>query len=287
LERTLPTSIALKFTAAPDLPAIFIDRVQLETALLNLALNARDAMNGSGTIQIDARLAASDDPRLPSPIGGQPAPFIQLTVSDTGHGIPKHLLTRVVEPFYTTKPAGSGSGLGLSMVHGFVEQSGGRVLVTSKPQKGTSIHMYLPAMADINLPMPAAEHHDPNALAAEARVLIVEDDPGVCKILRLFLSDLNWDVEIATTGDEAITKLDAAPNPYSLVLTDLVMPGEKQGNDVVDHVGRTMPNCAVIVMSGNPDTAIKRGLKGDVLLKPVRRADLLDAISNAMSPGQA
>lgn len=269
-----PDSVDLQVTCdAPD-AAIYVDRAQLEGALLNLVVNAKDAMEGRGTLKISAYETAVFQAGLQ-----MPQPMLAIDVSDTGCGIPAEHLERVIEPFFSTKPESRGTGLGLAMVHGFARSAGGDLRISSEVDIGTTAQLLLPAVTkDQNITKDAGQA--PRDLPDGIRVLIVDDDPGIRRILDLFLRDLNWSVDHAESGVEAVRIIDAGPR-YDLILTDLSMPGSIQGDELASYARRKDRLTKCIVLTGNPDYAREADDQFDFLLKPLRRNEFLEAVAHA------
>ena len=210
-------------TILSDVWAVRVDVGELELALLNLTVNARDAMSRGGTISITAE-------NTHTARGGTAAmdlkgAFVAVTVADTGDGIPPDVLSKVFDPFFTTKPEGKGTGLGLSQVHGFVHQSGGTIDIASELGHGTRVTMYLPRAMDETAPK--AQPDGPRAQVAGRRVLLVEDDPDVAAVTREMLLVAECSVEIAENASLALEKIETMT--FDLVLSDIVMAGSMNG----------------------------------------------------------
>ncbi|HEX2841374.1 ATP-binding protein [Hyphomicrobium sp.] len=225
---------------------VFADRTQLELALLNLAVNARDAMPQGGSVSITARNKTISRTNSHSLNGD----FVAISVSDTGTGISPDVIDRIFDPFFTTKPIGKGTGLGLSQVYGFARQSGGTVLVSSEVGRGTTIEIILPRSAT-EIAMEASNRGGaPPAVAAplQKSVLLVEDNDEVATISREMLVTLGLDVEHAINAREALSRL--AINRYDALLTDVVMPGGINGIDLAREAAVKYPDMAIILTSG-------------------------------------
>ena len=287
LRRVLPDSIKLETAMLGGLWTARVDRASLETALLNLVVNARDAMPEGGTITIetanvrlDADYMRSRRETLP------PGRHVMVAVTDTGAGIDPAIRSRVIEPFFTTKARGEGSGLGLSMVDGFVRQSGGALQIYSEPGEGAAVKLYFPAVDAA----PAADAPPPPAPGAgetpAARILLVEDEPEVRAAAAARLRRAGHAVTEAETGDAAAA-LFAEAGPFDLLLTDIVMPGALQGPHLARELRETAPDLPVVFMSGYPEEAAVNGnglRPEDVkLMKPVDGARLLEAVARALA----
>ncbi len=271
LEYSLGDGVALSTQLAPDLPAVRVDPGQLENALMNLALNACDAMHGNG------RITFSTACKIPG--------AIEIAVGDTGYGIAPELLNRVFEPFFTTKAAGKGGGLGLSMVYGFVRQSGGEIGIESAPGQGTTLRIRLPVAAQREPSTESVERRDPVARPLELRgdgelILVVDDDADLLELTAAQLRGLGYRVLTAGSGIEALEKLDSEP-AIRLVYTDLVMPAPWDGIRLAREVLARRPELAILFTSGEvrevsdpPAELLRKPVPLDQLAASVRR--LLD-----------
>jgi len=290
LYRALPESIEIKTILAAGLHESLIDAHQLENALLNLAVNARDAMPDGGKLTIETSNAVldEDNPKLFDEIPA--GDYVLLAVSDTGVGMPAEIAERVFEPFFTTKDVGKGSGLGLSMVYGFVKQSGGHVRLYSEAGVGTTVKIFLPSVdtAAWSDDIPAAEEALPSG--AGEQVLVVEDDPDVRGLAVLFLKELGYRVLDAEDGPGALTVL-AGPEPIDLMLSDVVLPGGLMANQLAEQAIRLRPEMKVIYMSGYAEGALFHHGKledgVELLNKPFRRADLARKVRQVLERDQA
>ncbi len=285
LGRTLGETVRIETALRADTRAAFVDAGQLENALLNLAVNARDAMPEGGTLTISAeniRADAGDPACVEAEL--VPGEYVLLTVSDTGVGMPAHVAARVFEPFFTTKEAGKGSGLGLSMVYGFVRQSGGHIKLDTVPGQGTAVKMMLPAAA---APAATEDRRQPakTELGAGQSILLVEDDSAVRDMLTDKLGQLGYRVQHAADGNEALAKLGSAQD-FALLLSDVVLPGGISGLDIAEAVRRARPHVKVLLMSGyaNIPEAEERlkALGATLLAKPFASATLSRAVSAAL-----
>ncbi len=235
---------------AHDISATFVDRSKLETALLNLAINARDAMPAGGTLAITTTNVEIDDA---SQADVTPGHYVLVKVSDTGQGIPADVLERVFEPFFSTKEPGGGTGLGLSMVWGFLKQSGGNARISSTIGKGTTVWLYFPAFADPRQaePEPPETTRNPDTVSKDTRILIVEDEEDVRIVVADMLKQLGYEVATAKNADEALETLRATH--FALLLTDVVLPGGMSGPEIAQAARKLQPGLEVIFMSGYPD----------------------------------
>ncbi len=270
----------------PDLWSAIVDPSLLESALLNLAVNARDAMPSDGTLTI----TASNQTIAPN-IKGRAAELsgdcVVISVADTGSGMPADVAARAFEPFFTTKEFGKGSGLGLSMVYGFVRQSGGTLKIESKPDKGTKIHIYLPRAPD----RPAAEpRHTMDSIdhsGSAETILVVEDNEALRQAVARQLRELGYKTIEADSAKPALRILGTEAT-IDLLLTDIVMPGGMDGQALAGEATKLRSNLPVVFTSGFPATTDVNSLPGQteasvpVLAKPVRRRELVDHIQKAL-----
>ena len=287
LRRTLGEAIEIVTTMAPELWLASVDPVQFESALVNLAINARDAMPDGGRLTIETANRQIDESYAAEHIDVTPGDYVMLTVSDTGIGMPPEVLARVFEPFFTTKPVGEGTGLGLSMVYGFARQSQGHVKVYSEVGRGTAVRLYLPRAGD----GAAAAAAPPPAASPAGRgqcVLLVEDNPGVRKIVARQLAELGYGVIEAEDGDSAF-KIIESGEPIELLFTDVVMPGGMSGEDLARAARRLRPELKILLTSGFTRSSIQTGAGRDefkhLLTKPYRKAELAAVLHGIFSEG--
>jgi PAS domain S-box-containing protein len=293
LRRTLDGGVRLEVTAADTLWPCIVDPGELQTALLNLALNARDAMPNGGSLRIGAANVALPAARVDEH-GEVPAgEWVLLTVCDEGVGMTPEVLQSACDPFFTTKEAGLGTGLGLSMVRGFVEQSGGHVRIRSRPGEGTVVEIYLRRSSDERAtPADAGsdqERGSANLPGGREAILVVEDDPLVRDHVSVQLRALGYTIMSASDGPGAMAFLrDGAP--IDLLFTDVVMPGGMTGLDVANEARRLRPGLEVLYCSGYADQVIvdRNVLNGARFLrKPYRRVELARAVRAALDRVQA
>ncbi len=289
LSRLLEENIAIEVAFGDLELTARTDRAQLENAVLNLAINARDAMPDGGTLTVRADVVQLDADAVAGHDSALPGRFIRLSVADTGRGMTAETCRRALEPFFTTKEIGAGTGLGLSMVHGFVQQSGGFIEIDSKPDRGTAIHLYLPAAE----PGEKADEIDakravtvPRANNDDSRILLVEDEPLVREVASLTLKALGYSVTEAANGVEALDVLRSEA-PFDLLLTDIVMPGGVSGIDLVDRAFRLQPGIRAIMATGHigsgEQAAAERMPDVPVLRKPFSRETLGRSISSVLA----
>ncbi len=277
LKGSIGAGILVDMLFPPELPLANVDANQLELALLNLAVNARDAMPEGGTITIAAREAMVARDEAP---GLGPGRYVCLSVTDTGDGMDEQTLDRATEPFFTTKGVGKGTGLGLSMIHGFAEQSGGRLFLKSVPGQGTIAELWLPE----------AEAGEPGRGMPEAglcssstrslRVLVVDDDPLVLMNTAAMLEDLGHVVKEAASGPQALHVLRCA-EPFDLVITDRLMPG-MNGTQLIAAISQEYPGLPVILASGYADPTEGEHADDVRLTKPFGQEELSRAIQTRL-----
>ncbi|MBC7499771.1 MAG: response regulator [Herminiimonas sp.] len=275
LRRTLGEEIEVETVIAGGLWKTMIDPGQIENALLNLAINARDAMDGHGKLTIEASNALLDGDYCRAYSDVTPGQYVLIAVTDTGAGIQADLLERVFEPFFSTKPEGKGSGLGLSMVHGFVKQSGGHVKIYSEVGYGTTVKLYLPRSIQAEDVLV-----DTNPVALEGgkeTILVAEDDDDVRDISVGLLTALGYTVLKARDAASALTVIESGAQ-IDLLFTDVVMPGPLRSTDLARKAKERMPDIAVLFTSGYTENAIVHGGRLDagveLLAKPYTREAL-------------
>ena len=285
LRRAVGATCEVKFVADDHLWACHVDQSQLEAALLNLTLNARDAMPDGGTLEIELRNVVLGDDSIPGVAAG---PYVRLSVIDTGCGIAPKNLDRVFDPFFTTKEVGKGTGLGLSMVYGFVRQSGGHVAIESAVGQGTTVRLYLPRSTQAPAAHAGAEPsvvHAQEPSAGRGRVLVVEDDDDVLYITSAMLRDLGYQVICARNGREAMQLLKAGKR-FDLLFSDVVMPKGITGVELAREAKRLCDGIRVLLTSGNAaDVLARHRAEGEfpVIGKPFRRTDLAQYLRLVMS----
>jgi PAS domain S-box-containing protein len=278
IRRTQGEIISYEFALDDSVPFCFCDANQLETALLNLVINARDAMPNGGRLRIETANVLFDQPFAHSR-GIAAGAYAMLAVSDTGIGMSPETAKRAFEPFFTTKDTGKGTGLGLSMVYGFIKQSNGHIEIDTEPNRGSTLRIFLPALAAHDGPGRDAENQDiaSNLPEASKTILVTEDDPDVRGFVVGALRDVNYQVIEASDGATALAIIARSDQRIDLLLTDVIMPG-MNGDELADRARRLMPNIKVLFMTGYSRNAfIHEGrLSPDIELieKPFRSEDL-------------
>ena len=265
--RTLVGSRIAVDTNVPDEPCLIrADRSQFDTALINMGVNARDAMNGEGRLTI-AVGAVSGIPKVRShaPVAGD---FVAITITDTGEGVAPDDHVRIFEPFFTTKEQGKGTGLGLSQVIGFAKQSGGDIRVDSVVGEGTTFTLYLPRVQGHAKPAVEVDHDATSTDGVGICVLVVEDNDRVGEFATQALRELGYESVLAQDAATALAKLAKAPDTYHVVFSDVVMPG-MSGVDLAQEVRRLYPGLPVILTSGYSHVLAQNGTHGfELLHKP-------------------
>ncbi len=279
LQSSLRGDIMVDIAVAPNIWHTKVDISEFELALLNLAVNARDAMAAGGRLTLAARNASFTEPNTL----GLSGDFVAVSTQDTGIGIPPEMLNRVFEPFFTTKDVGKGTGLGLSQVYGFAQQAGGLAVVVSEVGRGTTVTLYLPRSQEATEPEGIDTAVQPR-LRERVHVLLVEDNPEVAEVTRALLEDLGYIVSPAPDAEAGLKTLQAARERIDIVLTDIVMPGGASGLDLARAVrqqhGDDLP---VILATGYSDKAQTAADEGfPILRKPFDSAILHAAITEAL-----
>ena len=271
LRRAVHAAIEFEVHLAPEIRSTVIDSARFESALLNLVVNARDAMPEGGRIRIET---ANVELKEREVNGLAPGSYVQVTVSDTGTGMSPETAQRAFEPFYTTKEVGKGTGLGLSQVYGFIKQSGGEVTIESAVGEGTSIVIWLPAVT--------SHAHDLAQIETET-VLIVEDEPDLLDVASSLFLSMGYDVMTAASGSDALNLL--ASRDIDILFTDVVMPNGMSGIELAAYTRNNYPNVKVMLASGYPQPALKldRSRLGEFAFvsKPYRLSDLARSLRSA------
>ncbi|WP_409522487.1 PAS domain S-box protein [Nitrincola sp. MINF-07-Sa-05] len=284
IRRTLPENIVLEFISDPDLGITEIDGNELDTALLNLVVNARDAMPRGGKLTIETANRELDSEYAERYTEVAPGEYVMVCVSDTGTGMDPDTVRRAFEPFFTTKSVGKGSGLGLSMVFGFTKQSGGHLKIYSEPGEGTTVKLYFRRMRGAHY----ASYQPAAALLVQGgteHILIAEDDDLVLKHLETQLLSLGYRVTSATSGPEALSVLQAQRD-IGLLFTDIIMPGGMNGRELADQARAVYPLLKVLFTSGYTENAIVHQGRldpgVDLLSKPYTRLELATKVREVL-----
>lgn len=286
LRRLIGAGIELRVEHGADVCPVRVDRVQLEQVMINLAVNARDAMNGTGVLTIRTRDVQPSQVNVPPRQPPLPAGrWVLIQVHDSGPGIPAQHLERIFEPFFTTKPVGEGTGLGLSTVFGIVKQTAGYLYAENAPDGGALFSIYLPAYAEelVESRAPVPSRAD---LTGEGSILLVEDEDPVRMFGARALRSKGYRVTEARTGQAALALLDQQDEPFDLLITDVVMP-EMDGPALIEHVRGTRPEIRVICISGYAESTFRDKLSefGDLhfLAKPFTLQQLATTVKEAMA----
>jgi CheY-like chemotaxis protein len=282
LRPTLGEQIEIESILEQQVTIARIDPSQLANALLNLAINARDAMPNGGKLLLETKNVVLDETYVQSNTDVPSGPYVMIAVSDTGTGMAADVFDKVFEPFFTTKEVGKGNGLGLSMVYGFVKQSGGHIKIYSEEGHGTTIRLYLP---------PASGSVDASSSAAAPlsggteTILVVEDDALVLNFVIVQLNSLGYKTIVAANGRAALAHVESG-QPFDLLFTDVIMPGGMTGRQLAEEVVKRRPGTRVLYTSGYTDNAIVHHGRLDqgvlLLTKPYRKSGLAGMVRLAL-----
>ena len=282
LRRLISADVSIQTDLDRQTYVVLADKTQLEQVLMNLVVNARDAMPDGGTLTIktdNTALGAGDLARLPGAVEGE---YTVIAVSDTGVGMAPEIQRRIFEPFYTTKERGRGTGLGLAAVYGIVKQLGGNIWVESEPGRGSSFTIYLPRTVAPSVSGAPRLRRNTPPLGKET-ILLVEDEPGVRSFARTVLVRYGYHVLEAESSEQALTQLSAYDGPLDLLLTDVMLSG-MDGGQLARHLAPGRPNLRVIFMSGNADPSVEEALpdESDLMEKPFRAHTLLSRVRESL-----
>ena len=283
IERAVDERVGLKFDLTSGLPSAVVDPHQLENAILNLALNARDAMPEGGTLTIETTVMDLDETYSKAKSGIDPGRYIVVAVSDTGVGMEPDLVAKVFDPFFTTKPLGQGTGLGLSMVYGFAQQSGGQVRIHSQVGIGTSVKLFLPTTQAA--PAASEVHGKAPQVGRGQRVVVIEDDPAVRMLVLEVLEELRYQaVEFA--DPLAAVPFFASNEPIDLMISDVGLPG-MNGRELAENVRSTRPDLPILFITGYAENAAIRadflGANMQMITKPFSLDVLASKVSEMLS----
>jgi CheY-like chemotaxis protein len=288
LQRAVGDEIRLRLSLGEEVGRCFVDTAEFQVTMLNLAMNAKDAMPEGGSLTITTAAARLDQQ---TGAAGDTVPagdYVVVAVTDSGHGMPAEVRARAFEPFFTTKEVGKGTGLGLSQVFGFLRQSGGHVAIESEVGAGTTVRLYLPRTDAAELPSPSAAISPPAKIDVR-RVLIVDDNAHVRALLSDMLQDSGCIMLEAENAPAALRLLESG-TAVDVVLTDVLMPGGMSGLQLAGEIRRRNPSVGIVITSGMtafraPDSEALRGIP--VLQKPFRRDDLVSALNVALKQSRA
>jgi CheY-like chemotaxis protein len=269
---------------------VLADPGQLESALLNIAINARDAMPDGGRLHFRTEdcgtLPVVLRSNLNDPDANVQGRFVAISISDSGTGMTEEVKERAFEPFFTTKEAGRGTGLGLSTVYGFVKQSKGLVAIDSKVNGGTTVTLYLPRLEDTGAPVAEEESAD-ETIPPGLRVMLVEDDAEVRKVVHTFLSTLGCEVATAATAEQALSAMAVETTPFDLLLSDIALGSGMRGTRLAAEALQRFPRMAILLMSGfssellDADRDVPQSW--ELLRKPYTRSELARAMTRVLA----
>ncbi len=281
LKRLLGEQIQIEFTPGGGLSTILADPSQIEQVILNLAVNAGDAMQSGGLLAINTNNVTLDEFYCRTHVDVKPGEYVQLSMSDTGMGIAPEAIERIFEPFYTTKEIGKGTGLGLSVVHGIIRQHGGAINAYSEVGRGTTFKVYFPAVNQTAEKIPD-KHHDMKSLRKGSEtILVVEDNEELREFMRMLLTESGYSVLTASEGEEGIAVFGSHSGEIALVISDVVMP-RMNGRELKDSLDRKWPGRKFLFISGYTDSTVHRGFvlddKTDFLQKPFTAFEFSDTV---------
>ncbi|MDP9898704.1 PAS domain S-box protein [Variovorax ginsengisoli] len=287
LRRTLDQRIRIEIDTARDCPPVMADPGQLESALLNIAINARDAMPEGGTLRFRTEACGALPPALHNASNNDATThFVAISITDSGTGMSDDVKERAFEPFFTTKEVGRGTGLGLSTVYGFINQSRGAVAIDSTVGQGTTVTLYLPQQAQPQPPTRAEERAD-ETIPLGLRVMLVEDDAEVRKVIEIFLVTLGCEVVTAATAEQALTALDARTGPFDLLLSDIALGAGMRGTRLAAEAQKRFPQLSVLLMSGFSSELLEADREvppsWELLPKPCTRSELAQAMAKLLA----
>jgi CheY-like chemotaxis protein len=290
LRRALGESIELSIVTTGSPHLAVVDAGQLQNALLNLAINARDAMPNGGRLTIEISHVRLDADYAQAYAEVRTGRYVLVAVNDTGEGMSEEVRERAFEPFFTTKPTGAGTGLGLSMVYGFVKQSGGTIQLYSELGRGTTVRLFLPLAESVQgaaEPMRGKADQDLMPGGSET-ILLVEDDPRLRRVASKRLRSLGYQVIEAENGANALTLLAAHPE-IAMIFTDFVMPGGMNGDELANAALAAKPTVKILFTSGyaEPAAARRKLRTGAWLKKPYTAIELAKKIRDVLGAPRA
>jgi CheY-like chemotaxis protein len=284
LRRTLGEHIECEFRLEQNLWQASVDPGQLTSALLNLVLNARDAMPSGGTLAVEVQNTSLGESDVDVNGEARPGDYVMAAVTDTGTGMTAEVASRAFEPFFTTKEVGKGTGLGLSMVYGFAQQSGGSMQIDSEPGHGTVVKLFFPRVAapQANAAPSAGQFATP---AGSETILVVEDDDMVRAYVEGELKTLGYRV-IVTRNAPAALEVLRGPENIHVLFSDVVMPGGMFGTELAKEAARLRPHLKILLTSGHTEHPVDGGGREvQILHKPYRRHDLASMLRSVLTAG--
>ena len=289
LQRMIPKMIAIEFDLADDLELINADPIQLEQVMMNLGVNAKDAMPGEGRLTFATRNVTLDELYCKNNVEAVPGRYVLLSVYDTGHGMDKQTMERIFDPFYSTKEIGKGTGLGLAVSYGIVKTHGGHIKCYSEPGHGTVFKIYLPALKTVETKVKAVLKHDPKIVGGRETILLVDDMENLLDLGKDLLEQYGYSVVTAESGEKAIDVYKQQMAEINLVILDIGMPG-MGGLECLKELLKIDPAINVLVASGYVDSINKTDLfdygAAGFISKPYRQADILSAVRDILDAGE-
>ena len=285
ITRSITPGVQVSLELGDDVWQVKIDASDFEDALLNLAINARDAMDGNGILSITTSNTHLDAAYCRRSDNLQPGDYVEVAISDTGTGVPSEVQERIFEPFFTTKEVNKGTGLGLAMVYSFVKRSGGSMHLQSEPSHGTTFHLFFPRSECNPEPVPAADETRPSDVAATGRILVVDDEQESLELAEEYLSNKGFEVFTAIDASGALDLL--RKEDIDLLLSDIVMPGVMSGYELAEKAARDYPDLHILLCSAFDDehspTPVPQEYSSRLLQKPYRLTELLERITRALA----
>jgi signal transduction histidine kinase/CheY-like chemotaxis protein len=291
IRASLPATVEIKGSNLNNDAVVEADPIQIHQVMMNLCSNAHHAMRkGSGTLKVNLIDVEVDKDKAARCGGIQEGPYIELTIEDTGHGIPPEYMERIFDPYFTSKEKGEGTGLGLAVVHGIISSHGGAITVESEVGKGTTFHVLFPKLNQTTVPEKAANVNKPLSQKGTERILFIDDEPALTDIGQEILSSLGYQVTSCTSSEEALTLFKSNPADFDLVITDLTMP-KMTGDLLAQEFMRIRPEIPVILFTGYSDLVSRERFNAlgirDCLMKPLTRKDLAESIRRILDPPEA
>jgi two-component system cell cycle sensor histidine kinase/response regulator CckA len=289
-EATTPRSVHVKTALSEEPLIVNADEGQLQQAVLNLCLNARDAMPNGGILVINSRAVSVDPVRAKDFPDAAPGEYVMISVADSGVGIPNETLSKIYEPFFTTKEPGKGTGLGLSVVYGVVRSHNGHITVNSEVNSGTLFTIYLPRILNTRPPRASSSSAQRDLVGGTERILLVEDEISIGEVGSEMLSELGYAIDTAANGREAIRKIAEAATPFDLIILDMNMP-RMGGRETFLHVREMFPRQKILVCSGYHATMLDDGkfasMVDGFLQKPYEIGDIAERIRSILDAGKS